>query len=243
MKLQGHVAVVTGGAVRLGKTISLALAEAGCDVCVHYGHSAEDAAETVALIREKGVRGVAVQADLAEPSTAAETVFHTVSAEFGAASILVNNAAIFEAATLTTTTDDNWQRHLAINLTAPFCLSRAFAQQHIAGISGQIINIVDWRATRPETGYLAYTVAKSGLVALTKILALELAPAVQVNAIAPGAMLPAPGAKPDDFNRLADRIPLRRTGHPSDLADALLFLLRSEFLTGEVIHITGGQHL
>lgn len=243
MELQGNIAIVTGGAVRLGKAIALALAEAGCDVGVHYGHSKDEAAETVAMIQPKGVRAIAVRADLREPTSAAETVFNAVNAELGPANILINSAAIFEPGTLATTTDDNWDRHLAINLTAPFCLSRAFAKQCPGDQPSHIINIVDWRATRAATGHLAYTVAKSGLVTLTKILAQELAPAVRVNAIAPGAMLPAPNTSADDFNKLAEQIPLRRTGLPGDIAEAVLFLLRSEFLTGEVIHITGGQHL
>lgn len=243
MTLQGQIAVVTGGAVRLGKAIALSLADAGCTIALHYGSSANEADETLAEIRATGVRGITVQADLSEPPSAAATVFSAVNKVLGPATILINSAAIFEPGTLADTTDDEWNRHLAINLTAPFCLSREFAKQFPCGERGHLINIVDWRTTRPQAGHLAYTVAKSGLVTLTKVLAQELAPDVQVNAIAPGAILPAPGTAADEFAQLAECIPLRRTGRPDDVADAVLFLLRSEFLTGEVLHITGGQQL
>ena len=243
MELRGKVAVVTGGAVRLGKSLALALADAGCDVAVHYNRSERAAEETAAEIRERGVRAVTVRADFASPREAAETIFEQTIGELGAVSVLVNSAAIFEEGTLQDTTDDQWDRHFSINLKAPAALCREYCRQRVANEPGHIVNIVDWRATRPATGHLAYTLSKSGLVALTQILAQELAPHVQVNAIAAGAILPAANSEIGLFDRLAEQIPLRRTGQPTDVADALLFLLRADFLTGEVLHVTGGRQL
>jgi len=248
MDLHGRVAIVTGGGVRLGKALVLALANAGCHVGIHYGHSAQEAAEVAEAARNTGVQATTIQADLASPENAARTIVSQVTNELGHVSILVNSAAIFEPGTLQTTDADNWHRHFAINLEAPFCLCREFARQRgdapaSSPQPGHIVNIVDWRALRPIEGHLAYTLAKSGLVTLTKLLARELAPQVQVNAIAPGAILPAPGMSSAEFQQQAERIPLQRTGRPDDVAGTLLFLLRSEFLTGEIIHVTGGEQL
>src|SRR5262249_6965181 len=137
----------------------------------------------------------------------------------------------------------NWDRHLDINLKAPAFLCREFAKRLAPGRPAHIVNMVDWRALRPGVGHLAYTVSKAGLVALTRILAQELAPHVQVTAIAPGPILPAPGMSDERFAALGRSIPLERTGQPDDIADALVYLLRSEFVTGEILQVTGGQHL
>lgn len=243
MILQGKAAIVTGGAVRLGRAISLALAEAGAAVCVHYGHSARDADEVAAFIVSRGGQATVVQADLQEPGAAAETIAAHAVGQFGRADILVNSAAIFEPGSLDSTTDEHWDRHFAINLKAPFFLSQSFVRRLAPSQEAQIVNIVDWRALRPKPDHLAYTLTKSGLVTMTRILAQELAPTVRVNAIAPGAILPPPDMDRTTFDQLAGRIPLRRTGHPRDVVEALLFLLHCDFLTGEVLHVTGGEQL
>ena len=243
MDLGGQIAIVTGGAVRLGKTLALALAGAGCDIALHFHSSREAAEETATEIRDRGVRAVTVRADFSTPDKAAKFVFERTVSELGPVAILVNSAAIFEPGTLGTTTTDQWDRQFAVNLETPFRLAREFSHRRIQGKPGQIINITDWRATRPSVGHLTYTLTKSALVSLTTILAQELAPEIQVNAIAPGAILPASQANVSEFDRLAERIPLRRTGKPADIADAMLYLLRSDFLTGEVLHVTGGEQL
>jgi NAD(P)-dependent dehydrogenase (short-subunit alcohol dehydrogenase family) len=122
-------------------------------------------------------------------------------------------------------------------------MSQAFARQFPDGQRGDIINIVDWRASRPVPGHLPYTISKAGLAALTKLLAMELAPRIRVNAIAPGAILPPPGMDQATFDTLTDSNPLRRMGSPTDVAEALMYLLESQFVTGEILHVTGGQHL
>jgi NAD(P)-dependent dehydrogenase (short-subunit alcohol dehydrogenase family) len=241
--LSGKIAIVTGGAVRLGRAISLALAEEGVRVVVHYHASADEAERTVAEIRACGADAVTVQADFTDPVPAARTVIEAAVSHFGRADILVNSAAIFADASFATTTEEEWDQHVAINLKAPFFLCQAFAQRLERGQRAHIVNIADHRATRPGTDHPAYTVTKAGLVTLTKILARELAPNVQVNAIVPGAILPPPGADGGYLDRLAETIPLRRTGSPADITDALRLLLRSDFITGETLHVTGGEQL
>jgi NAD(P)-dependent dehydrogenase (short-subunit alcohol dehydrogenase family) len=241
--LDGQVAIVTGGAVRLGKAISLALAGAGAKIAVHYGKSAEAAQQTLDAVTSLGVEGILIQADLRDSRKAAGTILEATIGKFGQADILVNSAAIFEAGTLSSTSEDAWERHVSINLKSPFFLSQAFAGRLKPGQRAHIVNLADWRAARPGLGHLVYTLTKSALVTLTKSLALELAPEVQVNAIAPGAVLPPPDTDRDVLDRLTLQIPLHRTGSPEAITDTLLFLLRSDFVTGEVVHVTGGQEL
>lgn len=238
-----RVAIVTGGATRIGRELSLRLARLHCDVCVHFHSSADEAEEVVAQIEEIGCNAIAVQADLGLPMETAATIVDRCRQELGPASILVNNAAIFEAGSLDSTDADQWRRHIDLNLTAPLFLSQAFARQLPDGGRGNIINIVDWRAMRPVPGHLAYTVSKAGLAAATKLLAQELAPRIRVNAIAPGAILPPPGQDDAAFGALAASLPLQRSGAPQDIADAMQYLLDSDFVTGEILHITGGQQL
>ncbi len=242
MELYGKVALVTGGAVRLGKALTLALADAGVRVAIHYGRSAESAAAAVAEALALGSEAEAFQADLRQSGSAAHLLESAVT-RFGQVDILVNSAAIFERGDLNNTTEALWDAHFATNLKAPFFLCQAFAAQVTDGRQGHIVNIADWRATRPGPHYLAYTLTKAALVTMTRSLALALAPAIQVNAIAPGAILPPPGKDREYLERLAEGIPLKRAGSPEDVAKALLFLLRSDFVTGELLYVTGGEHL
>ena len=241
--LRGRVAIVTGGAVRLGRAMAERLAREGMDVCVHYSSSEAEANATVAELQSAGVRATSIQADFRSPSEAAERVVTHAARSLGRVDVLVNSASIFETGTLSDTDADSWDRHLDINLKTPALLCRAFAGRDASRAGRQIVNILDWRAERPTTGHLAYTVSKSGLASLTRILAQELAPNVRVNAIAPGAILPGPGDSAEDFAAIGRQTPMQRTGTPDDIADALVFLLRSEFVTGEILHVTGGQQL
>lgn len=271
MNLAGQVAMITGGAVRLGREIALALAHSGCSIVLHYGHSESAAQETAQQISQlqherkpqnKTNSGnepgcITVQADFNDHNTsetntsetntngnnAATTLFDAAIAQFGRVDFLINNAAIFEPATLDEITDDHWNRHLAINLKAPVFLAQEFMRRKPPNTRGQIINIADWRAIRPIPGHLAYTLTKSGIVSLTKILAQELGPQIQVNAIAPGAILPPPNATENYLKERAQQTALQRTGQPTDITEAVLFLLKSNFLTGEIIHVTGGEEL
>lgn len=243
MNLHQATAVVTGGAVRIGREIALRLAREGADVVVHFHSHEAEALKVVAEIQSLGRRAVAIPADLRSPPAAAESIFRRAIEELGSVNVLINSAAIFKPGSLAELTADQWQGHLAINLEAPVFLSREFAHRLPPETSGHIINIADWRGLRPQAGHLAYTVAKSGLVSLTQIAAQELGPRIQVNAIAPGAILPGPGETPETFETLGSRNPLRRTGSPAEVADAVVFLLRSEFITGQILHVTGGEEL
>lgn len=243
MELSGCNAVVTGGAVRIGRETALGLAQAGMNVCLHFRRSREAAQATAAEIEGAGVNAVTVHADLNDPARSAEQIISAARAAFGPVDVLINNASLFEPGTLADTTIDDWNQHVTVNLAAPLCLCRQFAAQLEPPRTGAIINIADWRALRPVPGHLAYTVSKAGLVCLTKVLAQELAPRIRVNAVAPGAVLPPPGASPDDLDALKEAVPLQQTGQPADVVRTVLFLLQSDFITGEVIHVTGGQQL
>ena len=242
MELEGKAALVTGGAVRLGKALALALAAEGVRVAVHYNASAAAAEKTVAEIKALGSEAVALQADLSEPGQVALLIEQAL-AQFGRLDILVNSAAIFEAADLAQTTESLWDRHFAINLKSPFFLAQAFASQVGKERPASIVNIADWRGERPDSHHLAYSLTKAGIICMTRALALALAPNIQVNAIAPGAILPPPGRDQTYLDALAQGIPLGHVGSPGDIAGALLYLLRSEFVTGETIFVTGGEQL
>lgn len=237
------VAIVTGAAKRVGRAIALGLARQGVDLVLHYHSSQEEAQAVAEEIRATGRQVTLVSADLAEPISAAQQIV-SASQALGGADLLVNSAAIFEDAPLIDTSEDLFDRHQTINLKAPFFLCQEFARQLPPERAGQIINMVDWRAERPPADFAAYTISKAGLLALSRSLAQQLAPRIRVNAIAPGAILPPPGGNHDRWEaEKVPAIPLGKTGGPDDIVDALLYLVFSPFVTGEVLHVTGGEEL
>lgn len=241
MNLAGSTAIVTGGAVRIGREIALALARAGMHIGLHYGRSEAAAHSVGEEIRKLGVRCELLQADLLDPA-APQRVFERARA-LGDIRVLVNSAAIFEPAGLPETSLDLWDRHLAINLRAPFFLTREFAKQLPAAAAGAVVNILDWRGTDPVPGHDAYTITKAGLAAATRLLAQELGPRIRVNGVAPGAILPPPGVSAADFAARERHNPLQRIGGPADISAAVLYLLQADFVTGEILHVTGGEEL
>ena len=243
MDLQDKVAIVTGGAVRLGREMALGLAARGMKVCVHYGSSTEAAEETVEQIRAASGTATSVQADLRDPIPATSKIVGHACDQFGAVDVLVNSAAVFENNNIETATEDAWDRHFSINLKAPFFLCQSFVDQLEPGQRAHIVNIADWRVFRPTTEHMIYTLTKSSLVTLTQMLAQYLAPDVQANAIALGAILAPPEADEAYLDRIAQQVPLRRTGNAGDVVETLMFLLQSDFITGEVLRITGGEEL
>lgn len=233
---------MTGGAVRVGAAIATALSDAGMSVCIHYGSNSDAAEKLLSVLRHANRRATAVSADLSRPDAAAKTIVDHCVRELGVPSVLVNSASIFERGTLASTTPDDWRRHLAINLLAPASLCREFVAAR--GDSRQhIVNIVDQWVDRPRTGHLAYSISKSGLGSLTRLLALELAPDVQVNAVGPGAVLPQPHNLDEHRRRAETAIPLRHGGSPRDVSDAVVYLLRSDFVTGQIVTVSGGESL
>lgn len=238
--LRDSIILVTGGARRVGRLLALACAKAGADVIVHHGHSESDAVRTKAEIESLGRRAWVLAADLSQNGQAAELVGR--AAQFGELHGLVNSAAIFEAMSFEQTTVADWQRHLDINLTAPFLLSQAFAAGVAPERPARIVNILDWRAMRPGPDHFPYTISKAALAALTEGLAAALAPRVLVNGLALGAILP-PSDGGDEAAALRN-VPLRRWSRPEELAQALVFLLSGpEYMTGEILYLDGGRHL
>ena len=244
MDLAGKVAVVTGGAVRVGRALTLALAEAGCNVFIHYGRSAQPAQETAVTAEKFGVKTAVFSADLSDIAQIQQVIPQAVN-RFGQVDILINNAAIFpEEDSFSHTDPDLWQQLMTINLQAPFLLSQAFVAQLPADQAGKIININDARLNRPLPDHFVYRLAKGGLWQMTEMLAHELAPRITVNAVALGAILPPPGADNSYLQRIAaERIPLRRAGSAAIVAQNVLHLLRQDFLTGVTIPLDGGEFL
>jgi NAD(P)-dependent dehydrogenase (short-subunit alcohol dehydrogenase family) len=243
-ELTGRNAIVTGGAVRLGRAIALRLAREGVNVCIHYATSSAAAEATLRDLQTCGIRASAVSADFAaDVASGARRVMDEASKALGPIDLLVNSAAIFEPGTLDGMSDEPWERCFNINLKAPVWLAREFARQLPPAARGDIVNIVDWRALRPRPGHLAYTLAKAGLASATKLLAQELGPRIHVNGVAPGAILPPPGAGEDYLETLRERIPLKRTGDAEDVADAVVYLASSSFVSGEILSVTGGEQL
>lgn len=242
LNLQGKVALVTGGAVRVGRALALALAGRGAKVAIHFGRSTEAAAETVADIRNRGGTAEAFQSDLRKVS---ETVgvINLAAERLGELDILVNSAAVYAVADLAETTEPLWDEQFEVNLKAPFFLSRAFANHVGKDRAGQIINISDWRGIRPDPGSIAYSLTKAGIMAMTKGLAVALAPNIRVNAIAPGAILPPPGHDGAYLEEVGKRALLKIHGATEDLAQSLLYLVTAEFVTGQVLFVDGGEHL
>ena len=234
----GHVVLVTGAARRVGRSIAEALARAGADVVVHHHASPEEAEAAVHDFRLLGRRAVALQADLGDAGQAAD-LFDRAQREIGSIDWLVNSAAIFEPIDWASTSADAWDRHLAVDLRAPFLLSQAMARTR-SGQAGAIVNILDWRALRPGADHLPYTVAKAGLAALTRSLALALAPSIRVNGLALGAILPPADGGAADLSQ----VPSRDWTRPEEVGQAVLFLLAgSDYITGSILHLDGGRHL
>lgn len=246
MKLSGKTALVTGGARRVGRAIALELAEAGCNVVVHYRTSQQDADETAAAIQRLGRRADLVCGDLADASTWPRVIDHTV-ASMGGLDILINNASAFQAATPDRLEDFDpqlWQDMLQVNLIAPVALSH-FAAEHLKRSGyGKIVNLVDIAAERPWTTHLAYCASKAGLATATKALAKALAPRVRVNAVAPGIAIFPEEYSPHVRAALVAKVPLQREGTPQEIARAVRFLVESgDYVTGEVIAVDGGRRL
>ena len=238
--LQGQVALVTGSAKRLGRAVALRLAEKGADVVIHYRSSKAKAQSAVAEIEKLGRRAVSIGADLGKVAEI-KRLFDEATKYFGRLDILVNSAANFLPASMVSTTEEIWDASLDTNLRAPFFCAQAAAPL-LRRTRGIIINFADTGGLLGWTGYIPHSVSKAGVVMLTRVLAKALAPEVRVNAIAPGT-ISMPDDAPEletDFIKLA---PLHRTGTPRDISDAVLFLIHSEFITGQILAVDGGRVL
>lgn len=243
MKLKGKVALVTGGAKRLGRVIALGLASQGCRVAITYRTSRAEASGTVRQIRRKKVSGFAVQVDQRDGPAVRRAVRQVLS-RFHRIDILINSASSFYPTPLGKATDADWQDLLSTNLAGPWYFAQAVAPIMRRQRAGKIVNIVDTAAFRPWTNYLPYCAAKGGLVTLTWGLAGALAPHVQVNAIAPGPILFPPGISAREKGQAIRRTLLKRAGSPEDILQAVLFFLQgSDYVTGAVLPVDGGRLL
>lgn len=240
MKIAGRTALVTGGAQRVGRAISLALAQAGANIVINYHRSAAPAQATAAEIQLLGVDALPVQADVADQEQVEDLVAAACD-RFGRVDILINSASWWKKTPFPTTDLATWRRVADILIHGPFYCANAIAPLMLDRGEGAIVNIVDLSAWQPWRDYTAHSVGKAALLALTRQLALELAPAVRVNAVAPGPVLPPPEYDEARIARVAARTLLGRWGTVRDVADAVLFLIRSDYITGEVIVVDGGE--
>jgi NAD(P)-dependent dehydrogenase (short-subunit alcohol dehydrogenase family) len=242
MTLQRKTILITGGARRLGRHMALAAAQAGADVILHHGNSPAAAEDTAAEITRLGRRAWVVQADFARPEEVEGLLVRAAS--LAPLYAIVHNAAIFEPLALHQTELEDWQRHLNINLTAPFLLSRDFASHLPPQSTGRIVTILDWRALRPADDHFPYTISKAALAAMTRALAVALAPRITVNGLALGAILPPSDAPSADTSWVRTQVPAGRWAHLDEVSQALLFLLDGPaYMTGEILHLDGGRHL
>jgi pteridine reductase len=238
--LVDKVALVTGAAHRVGKAIALALAQEGANLVIHYYRSADSAAETARAVRALGCEVLTVGADLGEVA-GIERLFEAVEAELGRLDILVNSASAFEPVEFMEMTAAQWDRTLSVNLRAPAFCAQAAAHLMARTGSGHIINIADVIGLRPWQRFPHHSVSKAGVVMLTQVLAMSLAPHIRVNAIAPGPVLKPSDMSEERWQMIGAGSLLGRPGQPSDVADAVVFLVGSDYITGEVLVVDGGS--
>lgn len=240
--LSGKVALVTGAGVRVGRAIAWALAESGADTALHYHSSPGPAEELAARIRGAGNRAIAVAGDLALPEDCRQVVRRCVDA-LGGLDLLVHSAANFHRAPLLETDERLWDSAMDVNARAALLLAREAAPM-LRQRRGRIVLMSDLMATHPQRNYLAHSVSKAAVEGLVRALAVELAPEVSVNGLAPGAVLVPEGTPPDEAARWARKVPLQRIGEPDDVARTVVFLCSGpSYMTGQILRVDGGQAL
>jgi len=233
-------ALITGAGKRIGKAIAIRLGAEGANVIVHYNHSRSEAEKVAETIRKQGSNAWTIHANLAKPELASELISRAVEHAGCPIDILVNNASIFPKSLLDTFTQDELFQNININALSPFMITRSFSQQ---GRDGVVINMIDAAIVNYESNHAAYHISKRMLLTLTKMAALEYAPKVRVNGVAPGLILPPKGKDESYLQGLAQFNPLNRWGSPDDVADAIVFLATSSFITGQIIFIDGGRFM
>jgi pteridine reductase len=240
MQLLDRVALVTGSGKRLGREVALGLAARGADVVIHYRSSADDAHKVVAEVERLGRRAIALQADL-DDIAQIRALFENIAAQLGRLDILVNSAASFVQTEFPTTTEKEWSDSLDTNLKAPFFCSQAAAPL-LKKTNGCIVNFADVGGILGWTGYIPHSIAKAGIIMLTRCLAKELAPEIRVNAVAPGTIT-LPDDAPELEANFIKQAPLKHSGRPNDIVDAVTYLATAKFVTGHTLVIDGGRVL
>lgn len=243
MNISRKTALITGSGIRLGRAIALALAERGCNLALHYNTSVEPVNEVRALVRAKHVGAELFQADLSD-LTVIKQLFERIADRMGAVDILINSAAIYTSGTGLEMTKESLESTFGLNLFAPLILTKFFAQQLPEGRQGRVINISDAKTFVTRKDHFAYRLTKAALNEMTRMFAVELAPNITVNAIAPGFMLPLAGSEHIDIDAIAERrVPLKRVGSPEIVAENVIHILEQDFMTGSIIKIDGGESL
>lgn len=242
MDLAGKNVLVTGGAQRVGRAISLAFANEGANVLIHYFASSAEAARTVDDIRMLGVKAYLFQADLRDSQQIRQMCDQILQIE-GGVEVIVNNASIFKLTPFPSQDDQGWEEVLSVLIDAPYRLINQLSPAMLEKGEGAIINILDLSIWEAWHNFTAHSVGKSGLLALTRQLALELAPHVRVNAVAPGYILPPEHYSAERIKKIAENIPLKRWGKVEELAEAVLFLAKADFITGATLTLDGGSSL
>lgn len=242
MDLKNKVALVSGCAVRVGRVIALSLAERGCHIVMTYLNEDEPYQQTAAEIRAKGVEVLAVPMNVQTPGDPARVVTAAME-RFGRIEVLVNNASIWLKAPFLEITEQAWRTALEVNLTGPFLMSQAVAPHMLRQQAGVIISITDLSAYQTWPNYAHHSASKAGLVALTRVMAAELAPHIRVNAIAPGTVLLPDNADEAKTQWAVENSLLKRVGQPEDVAQTVIFLAENDFVTGAVYFVDGGRAL
>lgn len=237
--LKAQVVLVTGGAKRIGRSIALRLAEEGADVIVNYHHSRAEAESLAGEIQAKGRRSAAIQADVSR-SQDVKNLFAAIERDFGRLDILVNNAGDFFPAKFEDLTEQQWDAIMNVNLKSHFLCAQAAARLIKRGGKGSIVNLSSLGGLLPWPAYTHYCVSKAGVIMLTRCLARALAPEIRVNSVAPGT-IQFPGEPPDED--YIQRVPLHRTGTGSEIADAVAYFVKAEFVTGQIMAVDGGRTL
>lgn len=242
MELEGRVALVTGAGRRLGRAMASVLASRGMAIAIHHHASSDGAQQLQKEIVATSGRAACFEADLTD-AHAARALPERVVREFGRLDVLVNSAAVMHRLSLEETTPEQWDAIVNLNLRAVFFCTQGAAPA-LRASGGKVINLADLAGLEPWSGFAAHSVSKAGVVMLTKVMALSLAPEVTVNAIAPGAVLVPDEYDQEERDRLARATPLRRLGEPTDVTSALLYLLEGgDFVTGEVLVVDGGRYI
>ena len=236
----GKTALITGGGARVGKAITLALAHAGANVVINYNSSATGAEETAEEARATGVEALPIQADISDWEQVKRMVA-VASEKFGTIDILVNNASLWQPTPFPTDDVTAWQRVSRILIDGAFYCANAVAPGMLKQGAGAIVNIIDHSAWEPRPDFAAHSVGKTALLGLTRQLALELAPAVRVNAVAPGPVLPPKEYDEERIERSASRTVLGHWGSPQDIAQAVLYFISASYVTGETLSVDGGE--
>jgi NAD(P)-dependent dehydrogenase (short-subunit alcohol dehydrogenase family) len=241
MNIENKVALVTGGAHRVGKAITLMLAKAGANVVINYHTSAAQAEATAEEVRALGKKVLSVQADIANYAQV-KAMAGQIKIWFGGIDILVNSADRWEKSPFPSEDIGPWERIVGTGINGPYYVTNVFAPLILERGGGAIVNIVDLSAWEAWPNFTAHAVAKTSLLAMTRQFALELGPTIRVNAVAPGPVLPPPDYSPEQIERVATRTLLNRWGSAEDVAWTVKFLIEADFITGETIRVDGGEH-